>query len=86
MKIVIDISENKYQNIKKAQNIFLTPLELIIKNGVALKNERQKGKWKGELGSKYHFCTYCNNCALLNDKGEEMLSNFCHNCGAEMEK
>lgn len=48
--------------------------------------ERPKGKWKRGLGSKYHFCTQCNNCALLNDKSEEIFSSFCPNCGAEMEE
>ena len=53
--------------------------------------ERKKGEWvpnimdffgmKATIGMK---CSVCGEDALVADGGDEVLSNFCPNCGADM--
>lgn len=48
---------------------------------------RPKGHWiKAELPARdAHECSECENLALVDEDGNERLTDFCPHCGAEME-
>ena len=34
----------------------------------------------------YHYCSECKNQCYVNEEGEELLTDYCPNCGARMEE
>ena len=45
--------------------------------------ERKTGRWVA-TPSTYHYCSLCRMAAHLDYYGNEVTSNFCPNCGAQM--
>lgn len=82
MKVVIDISEDRYADIQRIASVQLlrrwpTP-EQIIAKGVTI-NEPRQGKW---IEIKHTFLHKCSECDWINyhDSGYK----FCPDCGADM--
>ena len=51
--------------------------------------ERLKGRWlvkHDEIFADMHFCSRCGELANVDLYGEEILSAYCPNCGAKMER
>jgi hypothetical protein len=49
--------------------------------------ERKTGTWlfiDDEEFARYHICSNCKERAVVDLYGEEVLANFCLNCGADM--
>lgn len=49
--------------------------------------ERKTGIWlfiDDEVFAGYHICSNCRERAIVDLYGEEVLANFCLNCGADM--
>ena len=87
MKLVIDIPNNLYKDIKESYSITLGTIYTdkvvkAIKNGTQL----QKGQWvKETLTDGKAECVRCSNCGCGLYYFKEFYSNYCPNCGAEME-
>ena len=50
--------------------------------------ERKKGKWlyiEDDVFAGFHVCSECGERALVDGLGKECTTNFCPNCGVEME-
>lgn len=58
----------------------------IVENAPPVTPTRKKGKWiKVKNGRGGHECNVCQMYAPSYQSGDEYLSKFCPNCGAEME-
>ena len=91
MKLVIDIDEEDYKELKKDSEIsprLLSRFEWKVVKGTPLPKaledikaeERPKGKWiEGGYYMLPCVCSYCGNEGKYDMK-------FCPNCGAEMEE
>lgn len=99
MKLIIDISEKTYKEIR-LYGLFLDPtcrldLETALKKAKELNiADPKKGKWIVWGGMDVpenhgrHKCSECREFALLRYEKplrKEVLSDFCPNCGAKME-
>lgn len=93
MQIVIDIDENIFTRLfdngtedYAIVNDDLFTIAKSIRNGTPLETQRPKGKWINiRVIKAFHYdgkprvrCSCCGN-------EEEWSSNYCPNCGAEME-
>ena len=68
------------------QHWHLIDIVVAIKALPSVQPERKKGKWIPVTNGRGGYCCeLCNRYAPSYRSGEEHLSSFCPNCGAEME-
>ena len=86
MKLIIDIDEESYKEIKKivadGNDMFFT--DKLIANGIPFDSfpEREKGEWIITYpNGKYNPIYECPKCKASNNA---VFKNFCPNCGADM--
>lgn len=97
MKIVIDISEERYRDIRRIasvqlENYHFKTAEQIIANGTPLPSvdpERKPGKWEYVQydGNPKIGNWHCSNCRVIVNSGFEgtPVFNYCPICGTKME-
>lgn len=75
MKLIIDVPEDRYRQIKELPNAFNSDICKVIRNGIPYE-ERPQGEWK--LHGMIYYCSECGHeCGESGD-------NFCGNCGVKM--
>lgn len=81
MKIVIDISKQRYHSLQECAVAVTDEIHKAVLNGKPYE-ERKRGKWilKGLRGEKC-VCGLCGS----DDKYNLLKYNYCPNCGAKME-
>ena len=75
----IEVVQNRHMMLSKEKVLLINDLEKLPPA------EPKRGKWipitNGRLG---HECDQCHEYAPSYESGNEYLSRFCHNCGADM--
>ena len=79
MKLIIDIDEKLYNDVKEHHIFLATSIHNSIEKGIPYE-ERPQGEWIkiGDIGLAYT----CNKCGEVN----VISTNFCPNCGAKMQE
>ena len=71
----------------RAEQALYTFNECIMRiNSMPTVEERKKGKWILDDKTGRYRCSECLSVASRDDHGNEVLSDYCGVCGAEMEK
>lgn len=73
----VDLRDIQLEDLQKRVGI----LEEQIKT---FKAEPKHGRWIESWDGKWHNCSVCGGIPPFNFKGEDLLTDFCPNCGARM--
>ena len=89
MKLIIDISEKTYREIK-LNGLYLCPTYYLdLEKALKEAKEVKKGRWiayKGVQIPERHGLHYCSNCHhALHLASNGRVYNYCPRCGAKME-
>lgn len=87
MKLIINIPEKAYEMLKSKSELD-NIAESIIANGIPYE-ERLHGEWVVDKTNRFGDrlnCSICGARPRRSEYGYDLHDNFCHSCGANMQK